>query len=72
VEEAKAAGKAPDAVYCRALLDATGICTVPGSGFHQVDGTFHLRTTFLPPEDQIEVFATKIGTFHESYMAKFK
>ena len=30
---AEAAGKAPDAFYCLALLEATGVVVVPGSGF---------------------------------------
>ncbi|BBN19027.1 hypothetical protein Mp_8g07420 [Marchantia polymorpha subsp. ruderalis] len=35
---AKKEGKAPDAYYCLKLLEATGISTVPGSGFGQKDG----------------------------------
>lgn len=38
------------------LLEATGIVTVPGSGFGQEEGTFHLRTTILPPEEKIGEF----------------
>lgn len=37
----------PDEFYCKNLLENTGICTVPGSGFGQASGTYHLRTTFL-------------------------
>jgi glutamate--glyoxylate aminotransferase len=40
---AKAAGKTLDTFYCLQLLEATGIVTVPGSGFGQEEGTFHLR-----------------------------
>lgn len=36
-----------DFFYCMELLEQTGIVTVPGSGFDQVPGTFHLRTTNL-------------------------
>lgn len=36
LEAAKAAGKAGDVFYCLKLLEATGISTVPGSGFGQV------------------------------------
>lgn len=39
-------GKAPDFLYCKALLEATGIVTVPGSGFQQAPGTFHFRCAF--------------------------
>lgn len=29
--------------YCMKLLEETGICLVPGSGFGQRDGTYHFR-----------------------------
>ncbi|TJX41443.1 aminotransferase class I/II, partial [Soehngenia saccharolytica] len=48
IEAAKEAGKVPDVFYCLKLLEATGISTVPGSGFGQKEGVFHLRTTILP------------------------
>ena len=38
IEAAKNAGKAPDVFYCLKLLEATGISTVPGSGFGQKEG----------------------------------
>ncbi|KIY92376.1 hypothetical protein MNEG_15586 [Monoraphidium neglectum] len=56
VAAAKAAGKAPDVFYCLRLLEATGISTVPGSGFGQEEGTFHLRTTILPREEKMAEF----------------
>lgn len=62
-EAAKKAGKAPDAFYCLQLLEKTGICVVPGSGFGQVPGTFHFRTTFLAP--QTDEFVERMGKFHE-------
>lgn len=36
IKAAEEAKTAPDAFYCRRLLNATGIVTVPGSGFGQV------------------------------------
>lgn len=36
IKAAEAAKTAPDAFYCRRLLNATGIVVVPGSGFGQV------------------------------------
>ncbi|MQJ84078.1 aminotransferase class I/II, partial [Escherichia coli] len=51
IEAAKQAGKVPDVFYCLKLLEATGISTVPGSGFGQKEGVFHLRTTILPAEE---------------------
>ncbi|CAN7010812.1 unnamed protein product [Brassica rapa subsp. trilocularis] len=35
IQAAKQAGKFPDVFYCLKLLEATGISTVPGSGFGQ-------------------------------------
>merc|ERR1711918_281970 len=34
-----------------AIAEATGISTVPGSGFKQKNDSFHFRTTILPPEE---------------------
>jgi len=53
--------------YCLALLEQTGICVVPGSGFGQRPGTAHLRTTILPPTDKIRVVVERLGAFHRSY-----
>ena len=36
-------GQKPDAFYCFQLLEETGICVVPGSGFGQMEGTYHFR-----------------------------
>jgi len=46
---ARAQGKEPDTFYALRLLDRTGICVVPGSGFGQVQGTWHYRVTCLCP-----------------------
>jgi aspartate/methionine/tyrosine aminotransferase len=59
-----------DTAYCLALLEETGVCVVPGSGFGQEPGTLHFRTTFLPPKDQIEDFARRLGEFHRRYVAR--
>ena len=57
-----------DTQYCLALLEQTGICVVPGSGFGQMPGTFHFRTTFLPPKAEIKELVVKLKTFHERYV----
>ncbi|XP_068457679.1 alanine aminotransferase 2 isoform X2 [Clinocottus analis] len=44
VQEAQAMSLAPDMLYCLKLLEETGICLVPGSGFGQKEGTFHFRS----------------------------
>lgn len=72
VQEALKHKKTPDSFYCLALLDQTGICVVPGSGFGQKDGTYHFRTTFLPPEDKIDAVAKSIGKFHHEFMQKYR
>ena len=36
-------GLAPDMFFCLRLLEETGICVVPGSGFGQREGTYHFR-----------------------------
>jgi aspartate/methionine/tyrosine aminotransferase len=57
-----------DSDYCLALLEETGICVVPGSGFGQQPGTLHFRTTFLPPREEIEQLVKNMKTFHERYV----
>lgn len=56
-----------DEKYCMALLEETGICVVPGSGFGQYPGTLHFRTTFLPPLDQIIDLVSRLKKFHITY-----
>ena len=61
-----------DSDYCMTLLEETGICVVPGSGFGQMPGTLHFRTTILPPRDEIELLVKKIKDFHLSYVMRIK
>eukprot|EP00798_Chlamydomonas_sp_ICE-L_P005748 gene5748-6041_t len=72
IEKAKSMQKAPDVFYCLRLLETTGISTVPGSGFGQKEGTFHLRTTILPREEVMDKFTKLFKTFHESFMDEFR
>lgn len=69
IEAAKEAGKNPDDFYCLRLLDATGICIVPGSGFGQKDGTLHFRTTFLAPGTD---WVSRITKFHKEFMDQYR
>jgi len=71
VEAARAANKAPDTFYCLALLDETGIVVVPGNGFGQHAGTYHFRTTILPPEESMEAVVKRFSEFHTKFMAKY-
>ncbi|KAF9208356.1 hypothetical protein BGZ49_009048 [Haplosporangium sp. Z 27] len=72
IEAAKAAGRQPDEFYCLAMLNSTGVCMVAGSGFGQVDGTAHFRSTFLPQPELFDDFCTGIKTFHASFMDKYR
>jgi len=72
VEAAKKAGKAPDTFYCLHLLEETGISVVPGSGFGQKEGEFHLRTTILPSEEKMKEVVEKYKSFNAKFMAKYK
>lgn len=60
-----------DVLYCFELLESTGICVVPGSGFGQRKGTYHFRTTFLPPEDQIDSVVEQMREFHRGFLKKY-
>lgn len=59
----------PDEFYCKELLENTGICTVPGSGFGQVPGTYHLRTTFLAPGTE---WIERWEKFHKEFFDKYR
>ncbi|RUS84729.1 hypothetical protein EGW08_007516 [Elysia chlorotica] len=72
VQAAKAAGQTPDSFYCFALLEETGICTVPGSGFREEPGTYHFRTTILPQIDELKAVLNKFTEFHLNFLAKYK
>jgi alanine transaminase len=69
IEAAKSDGRAPDEFYCIRLLDATGVCVIPGSGFGQKEGTLHFRTTFLAPGTD---WVGRIIEFHKKFMDEFK
>eukprot|EP00746_Dinoflagellata_sp_MGD_P079705 gnl/MRDRNA2_/MRDRNA2_319002_c0_seq1.p1 gnl/MRDRNA2_/MRDRNA2_319002_c0~~gnl/MRDRNA2_/MRDRNA2_319002_c0_seq1.p1 ORF type:complete len:311 (-),score=60.91 gnl/MRDRNA2_/MRDRNA2_319002_c0_seq1:240-1085(-) len=73
VEDAAAQkGMPPDTFYCMELLEATGIVTVPGNGFKQKDGSYHFRTTFLPPEEYMDIVIMKMSTWHKEFMTKYR
>ncbi len=59
-----------DFEYCLALLEETGICVVDGTGFGQLPGTAHFRTTILPPLDEIETVVRRIGEFHAAFVKR--
>ena len=48
IEAAQEESQPPDVFYAFSLLEETGICVIPGSGFGQQQNTYHFRTTILP------------------------
>lgn len=68
-EAASAEGRTPDEFYSMRMLEATGVCVVPGSGFGQKEGSLHFRTTFLAPGTE---WVGSIVKFHEEFMNKYK
>ncbi|KAG8933612.1 hypothetical protein FRC02_011534 [Tulasnella sp. 418] len=70
IEAAKKAGKEPDMFYAHAVLDETGICVIPGSGFGQKEGEGHFRLTCLC--DGVEEYIGKLEKFHKDFMAKYE
>ncbi|XP_062845654.1 alanine aminotransferase 2 [Trichomycterus rosablanca] len=71
VEEAKTLGMQPDMMYCLRLLEETGICVVPGSGFGQREGTYHFRMTILPSPEKLKVLLEKVKDFHVRFLKKY-
>ncbi|XP_020217442.1 glutamate--glyoxylate aminotransferase 2 [Cajanus cajan] len=72
LEAAKQAGKVPDVFYCLNLLESTGISTVPGSGFGQKEGVFHLRTTILPAEEDMPAIMDSFKKFNDEFMEQYE
>jgi alanine transaminase len=72
IEAARQAGQAPDAFYCFAMLEETGICTVPGSGFGEKPGTYHFRITILPQVEELKEVLSTFKDFHMRFINKYK
>uniref|UniRef100_A0A667WRZ3 alanine transaminase n=1 Tax=Myripristis murdjan TaxID=586833 RepID=A0A667WRZ3_9TELE len=71
VQEAQALSVAPDMLYCLKLLEETGICVVPGSGFGQQEGTYHFRMTILPSAEKLKVLLEKVRDFHLRFLQEY-
>lgn len=71
IREAHANGQAPDTMYAISLLQRTGVCVVPASGFGQEPGRFGFRTTFLPSEEEMARSVELIRQHHEEFCAKY-
>lgn len=71
VQKAQSLSMAPDMLYCLKLLEETGICVVPGSGFGQREGTYHFRMTILPSPEKLTVLLGKLKEFHHRFLEEF-
>ncbi|XP_058444925.1 alanine aminotransferase 1 [Malaya genurostris] len=71
IEAAKKAGQAPDVFYAFQLLEQTGICIVPGSGFGQRPGTYHFRTTILPQPAKLKEMLGMFKSYHEQFVKQY-
>jgi aspartate/methionine/tyrosine aminotransferase len=71
IDAAKEQGVAPDTMYAISLLEHTGICVVPASGFGEMDNRYGFRTTFLPPEEEMSWAVDAIKRHHEEFCKKY-
>lgn len=72
IKAAKAKNMPADTFYAFELLESTGICIIPGSGFGQKPGTYHFRSTILPQTEKLQTMMEKFGKFHAEFMQKYK
>ena len=71
VKIAREQGSSPDTMYAISLLERTGICVVPASGFGQREGRFGFRTTFLPSESEVKSAIHSIAEHHKEFWLKY-
>ena len=71
IDEAAKLDQTPDNLYALSLLEETGICVVPASGFGQREGRIGFRTTFLPPEEELNKAITEFKRHHELFCARY-
>ncbi|CAI2366670.1 unnamed protein product [Moneuplotes crassus] len=66
-------GLSPDLKYCLEILDKTGIMIVPGSGFGQIEGTYHFKITNLSnSKSEITEALDRIKVFTSDLMSLYK
>ena len=39
---------------------------------HQQSGTWHFRTTFLPPEDKMDSVIERLTAFHQGFLDQYR
>ncbi|PIO67774.1 aminotransferase, class I/II [Teladorsagia circumcincta] len=72
IDKAKKEGVEPDFLYAMELLEATGVCVVPGCAFGQKEDTYHFRMTILPHEGVLQDMLDRIKVFHIGFMKQYK
>ncbi|XP_054043592.1 alanine aminotransferase 2-like [Rissa tridactyla] len=68
---AKEQGQAPDMFFCMKLLEETGICVVPGSGFGQRRGHLPLPDDHLAPTEKLQVLLEKLSSFYAKFIKEY-
>ncbi|MCP9257937.1 Alanine aminotransferase 2 [Dirofilaria immitis] len=71
IDKAKSLNQEADFFYAMQLLENSGICVVPGSGFGQKPGTYHFRTTILPQENVLHDMLERFNKFHQKFMKEY-
>ena len=71
IKAAKELNTTPDALYAVSLLEATGICVVPASGFEQMPGRYGFRTTFLPSEQEMARCVEAIQSHYNAFRIEY-
>jgi alanine transaminase len=71
IDAAIGAGMTPDTLYALSLLERTGICVVPASGFSQQPGRYGFRTTILPSEEEMKRCVDLFRVHHEEFCQKY-
>ena len=73
LERAEDLGIKPDFMYCMDMLKETGIMTVPGSGFGQVEGTHHFRiTNLVTPTGDMKKCLDNLHRFNDNFHAQYE
>ncbi|XP_075978982.1 alanine aminotransferase 1-like [Anticarsia gemmatalis] len=71
IDAAQKEGKKPDVFYAFKLLEESGICIIPGSGFGQAPNTWHFRTTILPQPELLAQMLDVFQKFHAKFTKEF-
>lgn len=71
IDKAEEKDMSVDTFYAMSLLEETGVCVVPASGFGQRDGRYGFRTTFLLPEKKMLKVIEEIAHHHKLFCQKY-